>query len=142
MEVILRMAIIAQHMKDKQSDEDLYLSYSTDLNIKSIEEVEDDKVIRTYSTVINRGIIPENWIELYFTMEYDLTHKKAVKRLIDCGYDEYGRKGVSRVDFLKIKAIGRKVYKFIMSKAMSNIKVVQRPLDLEKYDDVKMIRGV
>ena len=142
MEVLLKMAVIAQHMKDKQSDEDLYYRHSTDLKIKSIEEVEDGKVIiRTYSTMIDSGIVSENWVELYFTMEYDLTHKKATKHLIDCGYDEYGNRGISRFDFLKIKAIGRKVYKFIISKAMSNIKAIQRPLDLEKYDDVKRIRN-
>lgn len=144
MKTILKMTTVAQNMKDNQSDESLYLLYGTNLKIKSIESIDgnfnDDVIIRTHSIVVNRGIISENWVELYFMIEYDMNHNEAIECLLADGYTEY--EGISKLDFLRIKSIDRKVYKFIMTEAESKIEAIQRSLDFEKYDDVERIRNV
>ena len=142
MAFILQMAAMAQYIENTKSDEDLYLPLATDLKIKSIKKVDNVVIIKTNSTIKNSGILFDNWIELHFTIEYDLTHEKAQEILSDLGYDEYSTKNISIVDFLAIKVTGRKIYKFFELEAMSNIKAVKRILDLKEYDDVKKIRNV
>ncbi len=133
------MAAAAQHIKNNRSDEDIFLSFATDVKIKSIEKVKDNIIIKTYPIIVDDGIISENWIKLYFMIDYNMKHEKAIEHLIDLGCDKF--ENVSKLDFFKIIATGRKLYKFIVSEAESNIKAVKRTLNLENYDDVRKIRS-
>ena len=62
------------------SDQDRYIKHGTDMKVKSIAESEYEETgqitITTSSTYYNSAMLGENWIELYFTIEYDLKAEK------------------------------------------------------------------
>jgi hypothetical protein len=127
---------------EKKSGESLYLSNSTKLRVKNIVSFDQNVLLVTTSSVCkNMAVFEDKWEEITFTFKYDLTHKDAVEFIQDLKYEDYIGKGIDFVDFIKIKSLGRKVYKFFALKAEFDMEAKSRLLDLNNYDDVSKIKN-
>lgn len=140
--MFLKMCAITADRLNNQSASDLYLSYSTKVKVNDLEEINSNIVLITTTHVLeNRGIITDKWTEITFKIKYDVTHQNAVELIEKLGYNEFKNKGISLFDFMKIKCLGRKVYKFFESDTKIETQAEGRLLDLDDYDDVMKIRN-
>lgn len=140
MNVIGTLYSIANDRMNNESAHDLYLKYSTNLIIKNIEELDQyTLLVTTYPVLENRSILGDKWTEITFKFKYFYTKEIAQELLDEQGYIEFKQKSISVYDFLKIKYIGRKVYKAFHSDSEFDFYAEGRLLDLEEYDDVSKI---
>lgn len=136
---VFALGMLTAKMENEMSDQDRYIKHGTDLKVKSIDgstyEETGQITITTSSTYYNSAILGEKWIELYFTIEYDLKAEDEEYMMEELAkYDS-----ISKAVFYQIKAQGRKIWKFFNLDHMMNIKGHYREFDMTDYNDVKRI---
>lgn len=137
------MADSADERMESESDYSIFTSHSTKLKVKEIKEINETEVmVFTGSIFLDRGVFEEKWVEISFSFKYNLTHKSAIEFLEMDNYKEFSAKGIKVIDFLRLKAIGRKQYRFFGNEARSEIKAVKRIMNWNSYDDALRIKCI
>lgn len=135
---ILKVIILTDNWGQNQTDKEIYLHHSTKLKIKDIKELDGGNLLITTGPVFeNFSILSDCWHEIIFQFEYNVNHEEAKELLNDLGYSYFPN--VSVLDFMSIKAIGRKLYGFTRSKALKIRSVTRRKLDMTDFDDVNSV---
>jgi hypothetical protein len=136
--MFLRLVNIAEEAQNNKSENDIFMKNKTKLKIQDINQVGEGKLLITTSSVVeNFSLFFNNWSEIHFILEYDVTQHGAVELLEALGYNEF--QNISILDFMKIKSKGRKLYKFITSDAININQTIKRSLDMKDYDDVRKV---
>ena len=135
---ILNIVVVAEDLAQNRSNKSIYFHHSTKLRIKDIKELDGGNLLITTGRVFqNFSILSDDWQEIIFQLEYDVHHEEAQELLNNLGYADFSH--VSVFDFMSIKAKGRKLYGFTVSKALKIKCTTRRKLDMSNYDDVNSI---
>lgn len=112
--------------------EDTYARFATKVKVANLEKINDRIFLITTNTHINENDLSE----VQFKITVDMKHGDQIDLLNDWGDYE----GVSLFDFIRIKSLGRKVYKFFSSHAQIDIQTIKTPINLNSYDGVKKVK--
>ena len=120
------------------SAESLLLHRSMKLKIEEMTQDGNIAIVKTRPVVDSFGIFNKTHAELTFTMKYDLEHPAMTEWFTDHGYNDMSH--ISKFDYLKIRGLGRKLWKHFRSDARVELSVIKREMDLTNYDDVNRLR--
>lgn len=135
--LFLQLAGFAEEHARNIDGKSLYIHNSTKLKIKDVTEDDDGSLLMiTHPILYNFSVFSDAWADITFVMKCDISTPETRERLESMGYPEFEAKGISVLDFIKIKSIGRKLWKFLPHDCESVYKTYRRNLDLTNYDDV------
>jgi len=144
MEQMIALGLAIKERENNQSDRDLYSDHWECMKVKSIDASNYEETgqisITTTKTHYNTALLGDSWIEVYFTIEYDLDAEKEIEEYMMKEWYKFDE--VSKAVFYQIKTLGRKMWKFFSDDHMMNVKAHKRKMNITEYDDVNKIHHI